>query len=172
MKQEPGKPDGDRTRAGDEGAEYTKRLVSAVTRLRKSKDPSWSAERLAAEMTAVGVPWTRNSVVNLESGRRKQIAMHEVLALMFVLDAPRPLEVMVPGDEVFPVVPGLLVDPEKIRAWLRGEGGPLRHVLAEGAPPQGVMESAAELFEQQGRPDMAAEMRRMASLLPDVEDSA
>jgi hypothetical protein len=133
----------------------------------------WSALQLAEEMTKAGVPWNADIVVNLEHGRRKSLRVHELLALMFVLDADRPLDVMVPGGEqLFPVVPGMLLDAEDVRAWLRGDGRPLRHVAAEGAPPQSMLESAAQLFEQQGQPDKAASMRRMATLLDVPLDGA
>jgi len=149
--------------ARDEGANQTRRIVEAVKRLRQAK--GWSAAQLAEEMTKAGVPWNADVIVNLEHGRRKSLRVHELLALLFVLDAPQPLEVIVAGDEPYPVVPGLLHDPAEIRAWLRGEGKPLRHKISEGTAPRAVMESAAELFEQQGNPQMAAQMRRMAALL-------
>ena len=137
--------------------------MDAVKRLRTAK--GWSAQQLADEMTKAGVPWNADVVVNLEHGRRKSLRVHELLALLFVLDAPQPLEVIIPGDEVFPVVPGVLADPADIRAWLRGEGQPLRHRLGQEGAASSVMEAAAQLFEQQGRPDLAAQMRRTAALL-------
>jgi transcriptional regulator with XRE-family HTH domain len=148
--------------ARDEGARQTRLIVDAVRQLRTAK--GWSAQQLAEEMTKAGVPWNADVVVNLEHGRRKSLRVHELLALLFVLDAPRPLEVLIPGDEVFPVVPGVLVDPADIRAWLRGEGKPLRHKIARESAP-GVMELAAQLFEQQGMTDLAAQMRRTAALV-------
>ena len=148
--------------ARDEGARQTRRIIAAVKRLRAER--GWSAQQLAEEMTKAGVPWNADVVVNLEHGRRKSLRVHELLALLFVLDAPQPLEVIVPGDERFPVVPSMQADPADIRAWLRGEGPPLRQKLAGAADPS-VMESAAQLFEQQGRVDLAAQMRGMAALL-------
>lgn len=152
--------------ARDEGAEQTRRIVGAVKRLRMER--GWSAQQLAEEMTKAGVPWNADVIVNLEHGRRKSLRVHELLALLFVLDAAKPLDVIVPGDELFPVVPGVLADPAAVRAWLRGEGGPLRQALGAGVggmTTSSVMESAAQLFEQQGRPDMAAQVRRVGELL-------
>lgn len=65
---------------------YTELVMASVKRRRLARTPTWSAERLAKEMTAVGVPWTRDAVVNLETGRRKRLAAHELLALAYVLD--------------------------------------------------------------------------------------
>lgn len=124
---------------GDEGAEYTKRFMAEVTRLRNSKQPRWSAERLAQEMAGVGVPWTRNSVVNLESGRRKHVSMHEVLALAVVLRVDNPVDLIVPPGGVyeqlvFPVVPFDDVSAASVRAWFRGEPGRLREEI-DGIQP-------------------------------------
>lgn len=149
--------------ARDEGAQQTQVIVDAVRQLRRTKD--WSAQQLADEMTKAGVPWNADIVVNLEHGRRKSLRVHELLALLFVLDAEKPLEVLVPGDEVFPVTPGLLVDAGDVRAWLRGEAGSLRRMMAKGGTSEAMMESVAQLFEQQGNPGAAADMRRLAALL-------
>jgi transcriptional regulator with XRE-family HTH domain len=153
--------------ARDEGARQTQLIANAMRQSRYARN--WSAQQLAEEMTKAGVPWNADIVVNLEHGRRKSLRVHELLALLFVLDVPKPLEVIVPGDESFPVVPGLVAPAEDVRAWLRGEGRPLRQLLGENEQ-SAVMDSAAQLFEQQGRPDLAAEMRRLAGLLTTPED--
>lgn len=156
----------------DEGANQTRLIMSAVKSARLAKQPPWSAQHLAEEMTKAGVPWNADVVVNLEHGRRKSLRVHELLALLFVLDAEKPLEVIVPDHGLgFPVLPDVLTDPGKVRAWLRGEGRPLRHTIAEGDAP-GLLESAAQLFEQQGKTDQAASMRRLASVLVLPEDGA
>jgi len=167
----------ERRAARDEGAQQTKRIMAAVKQLRLAKEPPWSAQQLAEEMTKAGVPWNADIVVNLEHGRRKSLRVHEFLALVFVLDAARPLEVLVPPGtdtypDTYPIVPGMLVDAEDTRAWLRGEGRPLRHTVAEGAMSQSSLESVAQLLDQQGQPDLAASVRRMAALLdiPEVGD--
>ena len=71
----------------------------------------------AAEMTEVGVPWTRNAVVNLESGRRKQIALHEVLALAYVLDVAPAVLISGYGDqEPVQVLPNLSISALEVPA--------------------------------------------------------
>jgi hypothetical protein len=117
---------------GDEGALYTQRIADAVAGRRN--ELGWSAERLAEEMAAVAVPWTRDVVVNLENGRRKSIAVHELLTLAWVLDIPNPVDLLVPHGHgleavAFPVTPGILVNPELVRAWFAGETGPLRPLI-------------------------------------------
>lgn len=137
--------------------------MDAVKKLRAVK--GWSAQQLAEEMTKAGVPWNADAVVNLEHGRRKSLRVHEFLALVFVLGVDKPLDVLIPGNEPFPVVPDVLVDPAEIRLWLRGEGRPLLHKMAGTTGPRAVMENAAQLFEQHGNPEGAATMRRLAALL-------
>lgn len=114
--------------AGDEGAPYTKLIMDEVKRQRTALD--WTAERLAEEMTAAGVPWTRDMVVNLENGRRKALAVHEVLTLAVVLDVSSPLDLLAPGGDGpaarIPVTPNMLVAPVMVREWFTGKIGPLR----------------------------------------------
>lgn len=154
-------PDRRRRPPGDEGAPYTAAVMAGVKRLRQAK--TWSAERLAGEMAAVGVPWTRDAVVNLETGRRKRLAVHELLALAYVLDMDAPAELLAPGEDVdlLPIAPLFQASAGVIRAWLRGETGPLRSKVAEGAREDGgafLAEAArkAGLTEEQ-----AAELRRL-----------
>ena len=104
-------------------------------------------------------------MVNLEHGRRKSLRVHELLALLYVLDAPQPLGVIVPDAELgYPVVPMVTYPAEDVRAWLSGEGKSLRQKHAEEAPAA-AMESAAQLYEQQGQAEMAAAVRKLAGLL-------
>lgn len=104
---------------GDEGAACTKWIIDEVKRRRAGLD--WTAERLAEEMSAAGVPWTRDIVVNLENGRRKTLAVHELLALAWVLDVASPVDLIAPpgysGDEMFPVTPATTATPQQVRAW-------------------------------------------------------
>ncbi len=105
--------------------------MAEVKRLRLAKTPQWSAERLAAEMTAVGVPWTRDAVVNLETGRRKRLAAHELLALAYVLGLASPIELLAPATAPqIPVTPSVDVATLDARAWCWGQIGPLAEWLA------------------------------------------
>jgi hypothetical protein len=117
----------ERQAAGDEGAVQTALIMAAVKSLRLAKVPTWSAQRLADEMVKVGVPWNRNIVVNLEGGRRKSLRVHEAIALAYVLDADRPLDVLVPFvTALFPVAPDVEIATGWVRDWFDGETGPLR----------------------------------------------
>jgi hypothetical protein len=118
----------------EEGAEQTKRIMAEVKRRRLAKNPVWSAERLAEEMTKTGVPWNADIVVNLEHGRRKSLRVHELLALAWVLDANSPVDLLVPAgrdDLAFFVVPDVQMAPAVVRAWCQGETGPLRKLARD-----------------------------------------
>lgn len=115
--------------ARDEGAAQTKQIVEAVKRRRLAKVPTWSAERLAEEMTKVGVPWNADVVVNLEHGRRKSLRVHELLALAWVLEVASPVDLLAAEGSVDMVwvTPEQRASAETVRAWFKGETGPLRH---------------------------------------------
>ena len=147
-------------RARDEGALQTKVIMSAVKSARLAKQPLWSAERLAEEMTKVGVPWNADIVVNLEHGRRKSLRVHELLALAWVLDVDNPLDLLVPGartdrdSPMYPVTPDTLLFRDAVRGWVLGETGPLRSRLAQtrdGEPEDlaEVLKDASPLLRQQ-----------------------
>lgn len=118
--------------ATDEGAAYTRAVMREVKRLRQARD--WSAERLAEEMAKAGIPWTRDTVTNLETGRRKHIAAHEVLALAWLLDVRSPVDLFVPsGERYVPVLPERQEYASVVRQWFEGKTGPLRQRPA-GSP--------------------------------------
>lgn len=126
----------------DEGAAQTRLIMNAVRSARMAKD--WSAERLASEMTAVGVPWNEHIIVNLEHGRRRSLRVHEWLALAYVLEA-EPLDLLVPATSRYPVTPDTMVTRPIAKAWVKGEIGPLRTTHTDA-----VAEFRAVL-EQQGK---------------------
>lgn len=92
------------------------------------QDRGISAERLAAEARALGLPWSRTTLKNLFAGRRR-LSVGEFLLLSDLigraadLSEPLPLEDLLPeGDPVD--LGGLLVDAEALRGLVRGR--PLR----------------------------------------------
>lgn len=131
--------------SGDEGALLTGRIAAEVAGRRITL--GWSAERLAEEMASAGVPWTRDVVVNLENGRRKSLAVHELLTLAWVLEVPTPLDLLVPAGHgllatTFPVTPGVRLHPDVVRAWFKGDTGPLRRWLDFHDDTTSVVEEA------------------------------
>ncbi len=65
-------------------------------RVRVTRDArGWTAQKLADELAAQGVPWTRSTVAKLENGNRPTVSVDEWLALAAVLDIS-PLHLLVP----------------------------------------------------------------------------
>lgn len=125
--------------APDEGAAYTAAVMREVERLRRGR--KWSAARLAEEMAKVGVPWTRDTVTNLEGGRRKRIAVHEVLALAWVLRAGNPLDLIAPdADHWVQLLPKRRTSTAKVRAWFAGDTGLFQRAGAPGVTPEAIQE--------------------------------
>ena len=135
-------------------------IAERVRELRKGR--GWSAERLAEEMTAVGVPWSRVVVTKLETGRRPGVSVEELFALAFVLEVA-PVHLVVPTAKesermLYRITPaGPRSFPSFVRAWIRGQT-PIGKVDArryfsevpesEWPPPP---EWTPELIEQQSR---------------------
>jgi transcriptional regulator with XRE-family HTH domain len=97
-----------------------KMFAARVRELRTGR--GWSAQRLADEMTKVGIPWPRNVVVNLERNRRQSIGVDELLGLAYVFDvAPVHLLVPIDSEGQYTPVPGVNVPLRQARAWIRGQ---------------------------------------------------
>lgn len=82
----------------------------------------WSAQRLAEEMTSVGIPWDRSIVANFETGRRSGVSVEELFALADVLGVA-PAHLMLPVDDeeaVIAVTPTRAAKTWQAREWLRG----------------------------------------------------
>ncbi len=87
--------------------------------MRKLRDADdITAEQLAERMTALGVPWGRDVVANLENGRRTNVAVDELFALALALNV-MPTELLIdPDADRVPVTPTVSETPERFRAWL------------------------------------------------------
>jgi transcriptional regulator with XRE-family HTH domain len=103
---------------------------------------NWSGQRLAQEMTKVGVPWDRSIVANLEYGRRPFVTVEELLALAYVFQVA-PVHLLVPlGDEFYAVTPHHVVLSGRAREWIRGT-----HRLPSADPRLWASETPAEEWE-------------------------
>lgn len=114
------------------------------------KRHGWSAERLAQEMRAVGVPWQRIVVAKLENGRRPFVTIDELLALAQVLDVA-PIDLLLPVDQEarYAATPKTSVQSGVARAWIRGQiplhGQDSRIFYSEGPGAAGPTWSAEEI---------------------------
>lgn len=142
----------------------TRVVAERVRELRKRH--GWSAERLAGEMKAVGIPWERMVVTKLETNRRSSVTLEELLALAYVLDvAPVHLLVPVNGDEPYEPIPGLPVRLDLARKWIRGQ-----HPIGDVDLRIYGSEVPAEEFQadDQGRINSAVGEAQMAERLREV----
>jgi transcriptional regulator with XRE-family HTH domain len=121
--------------------EQTPQAAALVERIKALRDKrGWSAERLAQEMRTVGVPWNRGVVTKLETGRRKDVSVTELLALARVFQV-FPVHLIVPPDaETYPVTATESVPARDARDWIRGHaillGDDMRNYLAELPPDE------------------------------------
>lgn len=105
---------------GEEILTPTQTVAARVRELRKRH--GWSASQLAERLAAVGLPWDRFTVQNLENGRRQNVTLDESLALAFVLDVA-PVHLIVPitdGQRFFAVTPEDATPADEAREWIRG----------------------------------------------------
>ncbi|MFC5753385.1 helix-turn-helix domain-containing protein [Actinomadura rugatobispora] len=105
--------------SGSEVDVATAFLAAHVRALRDRN--GWSAERLAEEMTKVGVPWGRLVVTKLENGKRQAVSVTEWLALAYVFQVS-PMHLLIPlHDMEYPVTPKHMEGTRAVRSWIRGE---------------------------------------------------
>lgn len=79
-----------------------------------------TAQELADDLKARGLPWDRQTVTKLETGRRQNVSVAEWLALARALDVA-PLHLLVPLGEVeYAVTPEEAATAGRVRSWIRG----------------------------------------------------
>jgi len=94
-------------------------IAQRVRQLRARKQ--MTAQQLAERLRQTGVPWDRATVTKLETGRRQNVTITEVLALALVLDvAPTNLFIVL-DNSPYKVTPARTEPADLVRAWVRGE---------------------------------------------------
>lgn len=94
-------------------------IAQRVRQLRARKE--MTAQQLAERLRQTGVPWDRATVTKLETGRRQNISITELLALALVLDVA-PINLFVSLDNLpYEVTPTRTEPADLVRAWVRGE---------------------------------------------------
>jgi transcriptional regulator with XRE-family HTH domain len=92
-----------------------------VRAVRKAR--GWSAEKLASEVAALGIPWTRTVVAKLETRRRPGVSVAELFALAYVLRVA-PIDLLVPAElgdaEPYVVADDVTTTARKARGWIAG----------------------------------------------------
>jgi len=135
-------------------------IAQRVKELRARR--GWSAERLAQEMAAVGLPWKKDHVHTLERrDGRKDIGVTELLALAFVLDvAPVHLLVPVEDDVEYQVTPNRRYPAARVRDFIRGTNPLDRHSgRYHTEVPRSELKEGL-LIALRGRPDLQSIVTR------------
>ena len=63
----------------DRATAHSEHVIRRIKALRRAR--RWTAQQLADEMKAAGIPWNRSIVANIELGRRSYITVDELWAL-------------------------------------------------------------------------------------------
>ncbi|GAA3617324.1 helix-turn-helix domain-containing protein [Streptomyces chitinivorans] len=80
-----------------------------------------TAQELADRLKEAGVPWDRGTVTKLETKRRQNVSVVELLALARALHVA-PVHLLVPPDNrPYQVTPNEAHRSGRARAWIRGE---------------------------------------------------
>lgn len=98
------------------------RVGARIKQIRESREPRLSAEALAERVSALGYPYSRSALNNLEYGRKRSVDVAELLTLAKALGVP-------PGLLLFPVgatetveaLPGREVPTWNAFQWLAGQ---------------------------------------------------
>jgi transcriptional regulator with XRE-family HTH domain len=105
-----------------------------------------SGARLAERMREAGIPWQRDTVANLENGRRASVGVDELLALAAVLEvAPTHLLVPLEDEQPYEITPGRVEPSGTVRDWVRG------YITLNGTDPRNYFsETPANEFDISG----------------------
>ncbi|WP_207127581.1 hypothetical protein [Actinocatenispora comari] len=97
-------------------------LAEIVAERIKTYRGTMSAQRLAERCQEIGLQWDRQTIANLESGRRNIVTVGEWLALSYALSVP-PLALLLPLGESdsMEAVPDVALHPDLVRRWIEGE---------------------------------------------------
>lgn len=115
-------------------AQLTRATGRQVQYYRKMRE--LTAEELAKRITDLGLPYTRDQVVNLErKDRRTTITVGEIIALGAVLGVPPALLIMPIGEESeLEVIPDRTFDAWNAYLWFTGLGADT--LLGDTFPPE------------------------------------
>ena len=109
----------------------------AVASRRKDRDIAITAAQLAERMTALGYPYTRAAVANLENGRKNSVDVAELLALASALGVPPAMLIFQTEDAIFnEALPGHYIKPSEAVQWF------------VGYPPESELDPAFDTHEK------------------------
>lgn len=81
----------------------------------------WTAEKLGNELTRHGAKFDRFTISNLESGKRQNVTVDELMAMAVVFDVA-PVNLLVPLDDAPYVITSERTESaDTVRSWVRGQ---------------------------------------------------
>ncbi len=102
----------------DWSTRWTRLIGEKVRALRKAQ--SLSTQRLSDLCTEQGFPVPRNTIVNLETGRKETLSVQELTAIALALDVS-PVSLLYPLDQPAEIAPGQYRNPFHAAQWFAGE---------------------------------------------------
>jgi transcriptional regulator with XRE-family HTH domain len=101
-------------------ARFTRAIAAEIRRHREQR--GWSAQKLADECAALGLPTQRSTLADLENGRRATLGIAELVVIGRALGVP-PLQLLYPVgyEAAAEVLPGVTRDPFRCARWFAGE---------------------------------------------------
>lgn len=98
------------------------RAIGAAVRAARKRAGNMSAAELSRRCAALGVDIPRNTIANLENGRKSTIPLHELAALAAALRVP-PIELIASIGQVeeLEVLPGFSDEPWALAQWIVGD---------------------------------------------------
>lgn len=137
-------------------------IAQRVKELRARR--GWTAAQLGKEMEKYGPRWDRFAVANLETGKRKNVTVSELMALALALDVA-PTHLIIPlDDRPYKIAPNYTLPTLDAREWFRGNV-PLFSMHGERTR---IYLSERPLADLEGRKPEFAELR--TTLVPDPDN--
>jgi transcriptional regulator with XRE-family HTH domain len=94
-------------------------VIARVRELRRQQ--GLSGATIAQRMTDLGIPWDRNTIAKLETGRRSSLSLDECLALALTLRVS-PVALFLPdANEAYHITPNASATAEEVGRWLMGQ---------------------------------------------------
>ena len=97
---------------------WTRLIGANVRALRKAR--SLSTQKLSDKCAEQGFPVPRNTIVNLETGRKETLSVQELTVIALALDAS-PVSLLYPLDQPAEIAPGQHRNPFHAAQWFAGE---------------------------------------------------
>jgi transcriptional regulator with XRE-family HTH domain len=145
---------------------WTRLIGENVRALRKDRKLSTlKLSELCSERVGYAVP--RNTIVNLETGRKESLSVQELVAIALALDTP-PVVLLYPLDRDVEIAPGEPRNPFHAVEWFAGKwgAGEARELPDSGHPAADQLRALRAYVEWAGKARYWANVRDVAATDP------